>query len=233
MQSIIVALEAISERMNTIEIKFMERLKALEAKYEFSRCVSNQNKRGPKRWKSNCKSIMKSIKSTTLNLPIDDHSSTKSTIESTTDAQVNLLAACDKMHIESKSKMPKAQLGLSNISIKSNRRQSYKIHIIATGDANVAVGFGKVANRKARILVHSGYSHSLIDAAFLSKLGPRMNRRKRRPPPQFGAFMINERILPVTCCVSLPVGMNGLLRFHNMFVVEGLHHHCMIAADFI
>lgn len=51
------------------------------------------------------------------------------------------------------------------------------MHIITIDDVNVVLGFGKAANRKACILVHSGYDHSPIDAVYLSKLGCRMNQR--------------------------------------------------------
>jgi hypothetical protein len=231
MQPIIVALEAIGERIDTIEIKFMERLKALEAKYEFSRYVSNHSKRGSKKWKSDCNSTGKSTKSTTPKLIVKNDSSTESTTGLTTDAEVNVVISWDKTHTRSKSK---TQLNSSNTSTKSIQpRHNYQMHIITTGDENIALGFGKIANRKIRIFVHSGYDYSLIDAAFLSKLGCRMNRRKRRPPPQFGAFMINEKMLPVICRVSLPIKINGITRFHNMFVVDELPHQCIIAADFI
>ncbi|CAF1276767.1 unnamed protein product [Adineta ricciae] len=111
--------------------------------------------------------------------------------------------------------------------------QGSRIQTILIGETNVAVGFGKISNTIARVLINSNYPDSMISKRFLSKLGTRMNKRKRRAAPHEGGFMINDEILPVVCRISLPIKLNGTTRFDNMIVINGMQLDCIIGHDFI
>jgi hypothetical protein len=45
--------------------------------------------------------------------------------------------------------------------------------------------------------------------------------------------MVGDESLPVVCCISLPITINGVTRIHTMLVVCDLRYQCILGADFI
>lgn len=234
MESIFNVLEAICIRLDSIEVNSLARFRVLNAKWARCQCQVSHGKSGLTKRKSDCNSVVQSKSPSTFTTVIQHNTTSESIAKPSGKQQVYENSLLNQQCVTSKTNDDKGQSSKISTSYrKSMPNEGSKIQTILIGETNVAVGFGKISNTIVRVLINSNYPDSMISKRFLSKLGTRMNKRRRRAAPFEGGYEINGEILPVVCRISLPINLNGITRFHNMIVINGMQLDCIIGQDFI
>jgi hypothetical protein len=206
------------------EKKIMNRLKALEIKYENYHYQHVQRRQGSTKQVPKCNSITQLINSTARKFVNHHQIQELNTTSMHSNSRMSVKKIRAKSYASSSNHFPR---------LTESHELHNKTYNIEINQDGMILGYTKVGNRNVYISTDTGYPRSLMSIELLSKLGHRMEKRRRRPAPNMATLLVDNIELPVVCSISLPITINGIARFHNMLVVRHLSQECIIGADFI
>ncbi len=219
-----VSSHAIVKQLMQFEKKIMNRLKALEIKYENYHYQHVQRRQGSTKQMPKCNSITQLMNSTARKFVNHHQIQELNTTSMHSNSRMNVKRIRAKSYSSSSNHFPR---------LTESHELHNKTYNIEINQDGIILGCTKVGNRNVYISTDTGYPRSLMSIELLSKLGHRMEKRRRRPAPNMATLLVDNMQLPVVCSISLPITINGIARFHNMLVVRHLSQECIIGADFI